>query len=82
MKCWNSAFNAQGSRVIIVVVQVTAVKVLKEKGMKLSIPPKLVVKLVWGPAILFCKISFPVKHLMPYYTETERSRPLIAWLYG
>ncbi len=38
MKCWNSAFHAQGSRVIIVVVQVTAVKiyvaamkVLKEK---------------------------------------------------
>jgi hypothetical protein len=26
MKCWNSAFNAQGSRVIIVVVQVGAVK--------------------------------------------------------
>jgi hypothetical protein len=27
MKCWNSAFNAQGSRVIIVVVQVGAVKI-------------------------------------------------------
>ncbi len=26
MKCWNSAFNAQGSRVTIVVVQVGAVK--------------------------------------------------------
>ncbi len=26
MKCWYSAFNAQGSRVIIVVVQVRAVK--------------------------------------------------------
>jgi len=26
MKCWNSAFNAQGSRVVIVVVQVGAVK--------------------------------------------------------
>ncbi len=26
LKCWNSAFNAQGSRVIIVVVQVGAVK--------------------------------------------------------
>jgi hypothetical protein len=26
MKCWNSAFNAQGSRLIIVVVQVGAVK--------------------------------------------------------
>jgi len=27
MKCWKSAFNAQGSRVIIVVVQVGAVKI-------------------------------------------------------
>jgi hypothetical protein len=27
MKCWNSAFNAQGSRVTIVVVQVGAVKI-------------------------------------------------------
>jgi hypothetical protein len=27
MKCWNSAFHAQGSKVIIVVVQVVAVKI-------------------------------------------------------
>ncbi len=27
MKCWNSAFNAQGSRVTIVVVQVGAMKI-------------------------------------------------------
>ncbi len=27
MKCWNSAFNAQGSRVIVVVVQVRVVKI-------------------------------------------------------
>ncbi len=27
MKCWNSAFNAQGSGVIIVVVQIGAVKI-------------------------------------------------------
>jgi hypothetical protein len=27
MKCWNSAFNAQGSRVIVVIVQVGAVKI-------------------------------------------------------
>jgi hypothetical protein len=27
MKCWNSTFNAQGSRVIILVVQVGAVKI-------------------------------------------------------
>jgi hypothetical protein len=27
MKCWNSASNAQGSRVIVVVVQVRALKI-------------------------------------------------------
>jgi hypothetical protein len=27
MKWWNSAFNAQGSRVIVVVIQVGAVKI-------------------------------------------------------
>ncbi len=47
-------------------------------GMKLSLPPKLVEKLVWVSVISFCKISFPVKRLMPYYAETSRSRPLIA----
>jgi hypothetical protein len=48
------AFNAQGSRVSIVVVQqiravkiyVAAVEALRKKGMKLSLPPKLVEKLV------------------------------------
>jgi hypothetical protein len=27
------------------------------------------------------KFLFPVMRLMPYYAETERSRPLIARLY-
>jgi hypothetical protein len=27
MRCWNSAFNAQGSRVIIIIVQVGSVKI-------------------------------------------------------
>jgi hypothetical protein len=27
MKCWNSTFNAQGSKVIIVIVQVGAAKI-------------------------------------------------------
>jgi hypothetical protein len=54
MKCWTPAFNAQGSKVIIVVVEVGIVKIyvatveaLKKEGMKLSLPPKLVEKLVW-----------------------------------
>jgi hypothetical protein len=49
--------------------------------MKISLPPKLVEKLVWVPVISFGKISFPVKHLMAYYVDTGRSRSLIAWHY-
>jgi len=68
MKCCVSAFNAQGSRVIIIVVQVGAVKIYvtaaqalrrKKQRMKLSLPPKLVEKLVWVPVISFCKIFIP-----------------------
>jgi hypothetical protein len=90
MKCWKTAFSAQGSRLIIVVVQIRAVEIyvavleaLRKTGMKLNLPPKtLVGKLVWVSVISFLKISFPGKHLMPYYVETGHSRPLIAWLYG
>jgi hypothetical protein len=67
-------------------VQVGAVKIYveaaealvkKEAGMKLSSSPKLLEKLIWVPVILFCKISFPVMHLIPYYAKTGPSRPLI-----
>jgi len=44
--------------------------------MKLSLPPKLVEKLVWIPVISFCKISIPtVMRSMAYYVETDRSCP-------
>ncbi len=56
----------------IYVVVVEALR-RKERG------DERVEKLVWVPVNLFCKISFPVTHLMPYYAETGRSRPLIAW---
>jgi hypothetical protein len=69
MKCWNSAFNAQGLRLIIVVVQVGAVEIYvapvlwrsgkRKHRMKLSLPPKLMEKLVWVPVISFCKIFIP-----------------------
>jgi len=79
MKCWNSAFYAQGSRLIIVVVQVWALKIYVaaeegKEGMKLSLPPKLMEKLVWVPVISFCKFD-------ALLCATGRSRPLIAWLY-
>jgi hypothetical protein len=47
--------------------------------MKLILPPKLLEKLLWVPVILFRKISFPVKHLMPYYDETDPNR-LTLWI--
>jgi hypothetical protein len=90
MKCWNSAFSKQDSRVIIVSVQVGTLKIYvvavealkeKERGDETeSLSPKLVEKLIWVPVISFCKISFPVTHLMPYYAETDHSRYLVAWL--
>jgi hypothetical protein len=68
VKCWNSAFHAHRSRVIIVVVQggaekiyVAAVQALRKRKyrMKLSLPPNWVEKLVWVPVISFCKIFIP-----------------------
>jgi hypothetical protein len=65
MKRWNLAFNAQGSRLIIVFAQVEAVKIYvaavkalreKERGDE---TPKLVEKLVWLPVISFSKIFIP-----------------------
>jgi hypothetical protein len=58
VKCRNSAFNAQGSRLITIIVQVGGVKIYvtavessrrsrkRKDEMKLSLPPKLVEKLV------------------------------------
>jgi hypothetical protein len=51
MKCWNSAFNAQGSRVIILVVQVARVKALKEneRGVETQFTTKIGGKTSSGP---------------------------------
>jgi hypothetical protein len=62
MKCWNSAFNAQGSRVIKIVCLCSSsagALTKKETQVKLSLPPKLMEKLVWVPVISFCKIFIP-----------------------
>jgi hypothetical protein len=60
MKCWNSAFNAQGSRVIIVVVQrgvakihVAAVEVLRKREDE-NQSTTVVEKLIWVSVISFC----------------------------
>jgi hypothetical protein len=59
MKCWNSAFNAQGSRVIIVVVQVGSVRIYmavvfalmkKERGDETQFTTKIGGKTSLGPS--------------------------------
>jgi len=59
MKCWNSAFNAQGSRVIIVVVKVGALKIhvaavkalrKKERGDKTQFTTKIGGRTSLGPS--------------------------------
>ncbi len=59
MKCWNSAFNAQGSRVIIVLVWVGAVRIYvaaveelrkKERGDETQFTTKIGGKTTLGPS--------------------------------
>jgi hypothetical protein len=61
-------------------ISVAAVEALrkKERGDETQFITKIGGKLVWVPVISFCKISFPVEHLIPYYAETRRSHALIA----
>jgi hypothetical protein len=84
MRCWNSALNAQGSRVII--VQVGAVKTYMQQwgGAQAKGTTRWSSvhdqnwwkKLVWVPVILLCVLlSFSVTRLMAYYAKTGRFRP-------
>ncbi len=62
-------------------IYLAAVKALREKegGDETQFTTKIGGKTSLGPSyFVFLKMSFPVKHLMPYYAETGRSRPLIA----
>ncbi len=65
MKCWNSAFNAQGSRVIIVVVQVGAVKIYVAEGSRVII----VVVHVGAVKIYVAEVQAPRKK--EPYDETQ-----------
>jgi hypothetical protein len=88
MKCWNAAFNAQGLRVIIVVVQVGVVSRIYVAASKPSSGGaqetgwNSVYHQNWWKSwfasqfFSFVKFSFPVTHLMAYYAETGCSRPL------
>jgi hypothetical protein len=87
MKCWNSAFNAQGSRLIIVVVQVRAVKIyvvavqaLRKKESQ-DETTKLVERLVWVPVISFHKIFIPTSAFDALLCQNWPFFPLIDWLF-
>jgi hypothetical protein len=63
-------------KIYVAVMEVRAVKVYvaimealrrKERGDETQFTTKIGGKLVWVPLISFCKISFPVMRLMPYY---------------
>jgi hypothetical protein len=85
MKCLNSAFNAQGSSLIIVVVQVGAVEALREKERQdvtqftTKIGGKLSLDALLCRFVKF-SFSFQVTRLMPYYAETGHSCHLIMRL--
>jgi hypothetical protein len=85
-------FNEQGSRVIITLVQVGAVKIYgavaealgkKERQDETQFTTKIGGNTSLGSNFFgFVKFSFLVKGFMPYYVETGRSHPLITGLHG
>jgi len=90
IKCWNSAFNAQGSRVIIVVGQEGSENICRTSGGAEeegktgwnSVYHQNWWKIQFGSEIFcFVKFSLSVKRLMPYYAKTGHSRPVIRRLY-
>ncbi len=72
LNIWHSI--AKTAKVLQYVVALYALK-KKGKGMKFSLPPKLVEKLICVPVISFSKILFPVTHLMAYYAKTGHYGP-------
>jgi hypothetical protein len=81
MKPWNSAFNEQGFRLIIVVVQVGAVEVLRKDRMKFSLPPKFMVFWVFSPwMLMYFFACFFESHLV--YDQTQGFGAVFFLLYG
>ncbi len=73
-KCWISAFNAQGSRGIIVAVHVGAVKiyVAAVEALRKEKPR-------WMLMYSFLQVFFE-SH--PVYDQTQGTRAVFSWLYG
>jgi hypothetical protein len=72
--------SIKGLRLIIVVVQVGAVKRKKERQDETQFTTKIDGKTIKLGSHLFhfVEFSFPVPHLMPYYAKTGHLCPLIA----
>ncbi len=92
MKCWNATFNAQGSRVIIVVVQVGAVKMYvtavkelteNERGDETQFTTKIGGKTSLGPSyFVYLKFHSQLSIWCPIIIMPKLAvfAPLIAWL--
>jgi hypothetical protein len=89
MKCWNSPFNAQGSRLIILIVQVRAVKIYvaavealrkKERQDETQCTTKidgfLNFRPFWMLMYVFCGLSDPA----PTSAPSKKSRSAISWM--
>ncbi len=76
MKCWKSAFNAQGSRLIIVALQVGAVK-LYAATVELALPKEKEKTEVWPPLNANVFYSFE-SH--PIYDQTQGSSAVFLTL--
>jgi hypothetical protein len=72
MKCSNSAFDAQGWRVITVVLHVRRGKIYVAGG---KMKDKVLSPKFESQLFRLKKVSFPIMHLMSYYAETGCSQP-------
>ncbi len=73
MKCWNSARNAQGSKLIIVIVHVGTQFITKIDGFLSFTPPPL------NANVLFWAGFFEKSH--PLYDKTQGSGAVFSLLY-
>ncbi len=94
-KRWIPAFNAQGSRGIIVAVQVGAVKIYvaavevlrktkKGRHGETHETSKLIVFLSFNPGwmLMYFFAGFFLKNLTPMYDQTQGTGAVFSWLYG
>jgi hypothetical protein len=80
-KCWISAFNAQGSRGIIVAIQVGGVKIYVAAGETLRKKRKTGETQEPPPwMLLYFFAGFFESH--PVYDQTQGTGAVFSWLYG